>query len=430
VFFFLGQLLLTMPNIPVFYAGLVCMVIGNGFFKPNVSSMVGNLYEQGSPLKDRAYVIFYMGINVGAALSPIVAEFINQFFGFRPAFAVAAGGIAVSMCVFWGFKRYVLAADRKSESKPKEPTNRSKEPSPMDLVPEWKRIGALIVIFIIVIVFWMIFHQNGSTLTLWADENTDWNVSGIISNAINPLWIIVLSLPLAWFWGWLNQKGLEPSTPTKMAIGMVLAGCSLVVLYFAALSGEYTKPAVPVLTPAIQTSSMPGQVWIELPKATREALGIKNTPVFIEVKFKDTQKGEILKKKDAWAATALPGKEIRGTLCRIESVESGKIMVAPVYKVSPWWLVLSYFLISLAELMLSPMGLALVHKVSPQNKVGLMMGGWFLATAIGNKLTGIGVYWDVWSHAQFFLVLTVMAFAVAVLLLMLISPLKKAMPGA
>ena len=94
----------------------------------------------------------------------------------------------------------------------------------MNTVPESKRIMALIVIFLIVIVFWMVFHQNGSTLTYWADDNTAWNVSGTISNSINPFWIIVLTFPLVWFWGFLDKRGKEPSTPTKMAIGMTLTG--------------------------------------------------------------------------------------------------------------------------------------------------------------------------------------------------------------
>src|SRR5262249_21502381 len=82
----------------------------------------------------------------------------------------------------------------------------------VDMVSERSRIAALIIIYGIVIVFWMVFHQNGSTMTYWADENTSWKVSGTISNAINPFWIVVLSLPLVKFWGWLNKKGLEPST--------------------------------------------------------------------------------------------------------------------------------------------------------------------------------------------------------------------------
>ncbi len=110
----------------------------------------------------------------------------------------------------------------------------------MHAVPEWKRIGALIVIYLIVIVFWMVFHQNGSTLTYWANDNTDWNVTGIISNAINPGWVMILTFPLVAFWGWLDRRGLEPSTPTKMAIGMMLTGLAFLILFVGAKMGEAT----------------------------------------------------------------------------------------------------------------------------------------------------------------------------------------------
>jgi POT family proton-dependent oligopeptide transporter len=99
------------------------------------------------------------------------------------------------------------------------------------------------------------------------------------------------------------------------------------------------------------------------------------------------------------------------------------------FKVSPFWLVATYAVLTLAELMLSPMGLALVAKVSPARYLGVMMGGWFVAGAIGNKLTQIGVYWDYWLHSTFWIVLSGLALVIAVVLLLLLHPLKKSMPG-
>src|SRR6185503_16757681 len=99
--------LLSLRSMTAVYAALTCLVIGNGFFKPNVSAMVGNLYPEGSHLKDRAYNIFYMGINVGAFLAPIVAEVVRSKVGFHPAFAVAAGGMAISVFILWRFQKYV-----------------------------------------------------------------------------------------------------------------------------------------------------------------------------------------------------------------------------------------------------------------------------------------------------------------------------------
>ena len=343
VFFMVGHLLLSFSSMMAVYAALTCLVIGNGFFKPNVSAMVGNLYPEGSHLKDRAYNIFYMGINVGAFLAPVVAEFVRGRFGFHPAFAVAAGGMAISLFILWRFQKHVLSTDQ-GASRAAAPV----VPQAIDAVPDWKRIAALIVIYLIVIVFWMVFHQNGSTMTYWANENTDWKVTGIISNAINPAWVVLLTFPLVALWGWLDRRGREPSTPVKMAFGMFATSAAFFVLFLAARSGE--------------ANAGPGGIYD--------------------------------------------------------------------YKVSPFWLLGAYGVLTLGELMLSPMGLALVSKVAPRRFRGIMMGGWFVATAIGNKLTQIGQLWDDMPHSQFWLMLSGAAVVMAFVLLVLLKPLKKAMPGA
>ena len=351
LFFMAGHLLLSFRSVPIMYTALACLVIGNGFFKPNVSTMVGALYPEGSHLKDRAYNIFYMGINIGAFLGPVVAEFLVQVLNYHVAFAAAAVGMLFSVTILWRFKRLIEGADigrgafaKKGGTKavlatvdipPAVPEHKN----PIDAIPDRRRIGALIVIYLVVIVFWMAFHQNGLTWTYWANDNTAWNVTGIISNAINPFWIIALTFPLVGFWKWLDRKGKEPSTPTKMAIGMFLTALAYYVMYFAGKAG------------------------------------------------------------------------------------------GDVGRVSPLWLIGAYAIISLGELMLSPMGLSLVSKVAPIRMRAFMMGGWFVATAIGNKLTAVGVYWDDWLHSTFFAVVGTMALGTAVLLLFLLKGLKKAMPG-
>jgi POT family proton-dependent oligopeptide transporter len=356
--FMIGYSLLSFHSLPMVYIALACLVIGNGFFKPNVSAMVGSLYREGSHLKDRAYNIFYMGINIGAFAAPVVAEVVKSRFGFNRAFAVAALGMIVSVSILWFFKRYVdgpqpyapLAEAKEVELAEDVSPAQSQHPAPqraIDAVPEWQRVGALIVIFLIVIVFWMVFHQNGSTLTYWANDNTDWQVSGIISNAINPFWVVTLTFPLVWFWNWLDSRGLEPSTPAKMALGMVLTSLAFLIMYAAARAGETAAPA--------------GQPY--------------------------------------------------------------------AYRMSPAWLIGTYGVLTLAELCLSPMGLSLVSKVAPVRLRGLMMGGWFVATAIGNKLTQIGVLWDRWLHSDFWLLLSGLALATALVLALLLRPLKRAMPG-
>lgn len=440
-FFIAGHALLAVPGrIAVVYAALACLVIGNGFFKPNVSSMVGNLYPEGSHLKDKAYLIFYMGINIGATLAPIIAGFVQPKYGFHPAFFLGAIGMIISLIVFVSGTKHVRHADRirgkggdfsrADGSKANQDAVATSEDLPpvmnesartMEAVPEWKRIMALIVVFIIVIVFWMIFHQNSLTLTFWAEDHTRWTfieAGGVLSNAINPLYIILLSLPLAAFWTWLDKRNLEPSTPTKMMFGMTLTGLSMLVLYFASVANGFTAPAFRVI------KNDGGQTYVQIAKEARDHLKITMPAQQVEV----IEAGQPTQ-KEAWPVTVTAGTVEPGDFVRLETHTPSQITTSPTTKASLWWLLGLYAVISLAELMLSPMGLSLVSKVAPMRWRGLMMGGWFLATAIGNKLTAIGVFWDRWSHAQFFLTLAIMAWVTAAVLFVLLRPLKKAMPG-
>jgi POT family proton-dependent oligopeptide transporter len=444
VFFMAGHGLLSFRSLPAVYAALTCLVIGNGFFKPNVSTMVGNLYPEGSHLKDRAYNIFYMGINVGAASAPIVMEIVKTKFGYHPAFAVAAFGMLISVGILWKFKRDVESPETGailaqpvgdvapvSIDAPPQGVSRqgkgttadahNKRAGLMDAVPEWKRIMALIVIFIIVIVFWMVFHQNGSTLTYWADDNTAWDVSGTIANAINPIWIITLTFPLVWFWKWLDQRGKEPSTPTKMAIGMFLTGLSFFILFAAARAGESYVP---------QPDSYPTAAF-RITDRTIGSLRADGVPEDVLAKLdREDIKSKKFAKHDKGSGLAHFTEAMTTTLGPQATQHRDAILRrAYIFRVSPVWLILAYMVISLGELMLSPMGLSLVSKVAPVRVRGLMMGGWFVATAIGNKLTMIGVYWERWLQSSFFVILGTMALIMCVVLIVLLRPLKKAMPG-
>jgi POT family proton-dependent oligopeptide transporter len=337
-FFVAGHVLLAFPSVEVMYAALACLVIGNGLFKPNVSTIVGNLYPKGSHLRDRAYNIFYMGINLGATMGPIIVEFVREKYGFHPAFAVAAGGMAISVLTLMVFRKDIEPGDRSPDGK-KEDVEDASPPTAIDAVPESRRIFALIVIYIVSIVFWMLFFQNGSTLTYWANDNTNWSFSGVISNAIEPFFVIAFSVPLVLLWKWLDRRGKEPATTTKIALGMFLMAGAYAVMVVAGRTGGDTG------------------------------------------------------------------------------------------KVSPWWLVGCYALMGLAEITLSPMALSLVSKVAPRRFRALMMGGWFVATGLGGKLTQIGVYWTQWSHSTFFAVLAGMSLATGLLLVAVLKPLKRAMPG-
>jgi POT family proton-dependent oligopeptide transporter len=393
--FIVGYLLLGLGRIETFYLALAFLFAGNGFFKPNISTMVGNLYPSGSPLRDSAYNIFYMGINIGAWLAPITAEIILQSIagndllelsksgrplsaeqaalvrsGYLWAFRAAAAGMTVGTLIFLALYHRLAAVERRHaptdhdarELAATEDVPTLEAGAEVDRVPERHRIVALLVIYAIVVVFWMVFHQNGTTMTYWADENTNWKVTGVISNSINPFWIVTLSIPLVWFWGWLNKRGLEPSTPMKMFFGMLLTSLAFLILFIAA----------------------------------RYAGG------------------------DQTFVTDSQGNFLRNAQGELQAIQN---------KVSPLWLISAYMVISLGELMLSPMGLSLVSKVAPVRMRGLMMGGWFVATAIGNKLTMIGVLWTKWYHSSFWLLCSLSALAMALVLLLLLRPLKRAMPG-
>lgn len=445
-FFMVGHLLLAFPTVTAVYAALTCLVIGNGFFKPNVSTMVGNLYPEGSRLKDRAYNIFYMGINIGAFIAPLVAEFVKQKFGVHPAFAVAAGGMLISVSILWRFKADVKQADERAQevlkskqagdaaavtvdAPPSEASHQKDRVNRIDSVPDWKRIVALLVIFAIVIVFWMVFHQNGSTLTYWADDNTAWDVSGTISNAINPFWIIALTFPLVWFWKWLDSRGQEPATPTKMAMGMFLTALSFFILYFAAKAGEAQTP----------TPEQLGAGSFRVTERSLEGMAAQGVPADVIERLKSAKdakgKNAVLDRKFSKGEDGATGQQnLQAALSAAIGPEAARyepaiVQQSYIFRVSPFWLILAYAVISLGELMLSPMGLSLVSKVAPVRMRGLLMGGWFVATAIGNKLTAIGVYWTYWKQSSFFIILGGMAFVMAIVLLFLLRPLKKAMPG-
>jgi POT family proton-dependent oligopeptide transporter len=373
-----------------------------------------------------------MGINIGAFLAPVVAEFVKGIFGVHPAFAVAAGGMAISVSILWYFKAAIQDADRRaSTGAPQSESSHAVQArtlSVLEAVPEWKRIAALLVVFAIVIVFWMVLMQGGSTLTYWADENTAWHVSGTISNAINPFWIIALTFPVVWTWKKLSEKGIEPSTPTKMAIGMFLTALSFVILYFAGRIGEATevRPEMFAAADFRLTDYSLGQL---------SAAGVP-TEVVQRLESKDEVdkfivKGQVFKTDDESSGEEKLMKAVRSVLGE-EQVKQYKFLFLKeghLFKVSPLWLILAYGILTLGELLLSPMGLSLVSKVAPQRMRGLMMGGWFVATAIGNKLTVIGVFWDRWLHSSFFAVIAAAALVMAVVLLVLLRPLKNAMPG-
>lgn len=217
------------------FISLLVLVMGNGLFKPNISVMVGNLYEEGNPLKDSAFNIFYMGINIGAFFAPLAAAALRSTLGWSWAFGAAGAGMLVSLAIFQGFKQHVIHAEigRHADSVVKGP----------DLTwdQEKSRIIALSAVFAIVIFFWMAFHQNGFTMTFWARDATGpifgKQIPPETFGAANAFFVVTLTPLVVAFWSFLRRRGLEPTTPAKMGIGMVLTGAAFAIMGIAGRMG-------------------------------------------------------------------------------------------------------------------------------------------------------------------------------------------------
>jgi POT family proton-dependent oligopeptide transporter len=347
------------PARMMMYAGLVLLIFGNGFFKPNISTMVGQLYPVGDKRVDSAFTIFYMGINLGAFIAPLVCGFLGNTgdpADFKWGFLAAGIGMIISVIIFQVLKnKYIVTAEGAPIGMPKQNTATSViDP---DSIPKFNTgsvavwigitvalffvfksalgfdaFGALIfstaiampgliitdkslnkterdriwVIFILcffVIFFWSAFEQAGASLTFFADEQTDRNVMGWEMPAswfqsVNPLAIVLLAPLFAGLWVKLGKRNMEPSSPLKMSIGLLLLSLGYVII----------------------------------------AVGVKD--------------------------------------------------VEPGVKVSMMWLISLYLVHTIGELCLSPIGLSMVSKLAPLRFASLLMGTWFLANATANKFAG------------------------------------------
>jgi len=219
----------------LFLLALLFIIFGYGFFKPNLSTQVGYLYKEGDKRIDAAFLIYYMGVNLGAFLSPLVCGTLGQKVGWHYGFGAAGVGMVFCMIFYWAGsglipkKEVPTRAQRKVEEK--VPLTRQ----------EWNSVYALAVLCFLNIVFWAIYEQQGNTLQLWADQKTDWMMLGWEApstwfQSFNPLIIIFASPLLISFWAWQRLRGWEPSSITKMGIGCVLCGTAYVCMILAAIA--------------------------------------------------------------------------------------------------------------------------------------------------------------------------------------------------
>lgn len=396
---FAGYLFLSIPLGGDTFA-LICMLLalvfisfGTGLFKGNLQVMVGNLYDDPkyADKRDSAFSIFYMAINIGALFAPTAAVKIKEWaesVGFASndayhfSFAVACASLILSIAIYYIFRptfRHVEGGVAKAG----EDVQTEQELSPSETN---NRIIALCLVFAVVIFFWMAFHQNGLTLTYFADEFTAKSSSGVESMAFDVFNLVaIIFIVYALFSLFQSKKG---RTKTISALVIVL---SCVYLYY-----RYTR--------------LEGDVAVSAPifQHFNPFYVVALTPVSMAIFGSLARKGKepSAPRKIAYGMLVAAigfGVMAVGSLS-LPSPDAQKAAGDAAVFVSPNWLITTYLVLTFGELLLSPMGISFVSKVAPPKYKGMMMGGWFVATAIGNILVSVGGYlwgslplWCVWS---------------------------------
>jgi POT family proton-dependent oligopeptide transporter len=229
----LGHLVLGIEQLPAFYSGLLLLACGSGLLKPNISTMVGNLYRDRPELRDQAFNIFYMGINIGSFMAPIGVSWVRARYGWGPAFMSAAIAMFISLVIFALFRHRVADAEVRSDESPTANQDISAEESRA-------RLTTLLIVLVISMVFWSAWYQEFFTFTLFARDNTATTIPPERFSSFEALGVIILSPTAAWLWAVLNRQGREPSTPTKMLLGIVFLIVAFGLLTYAAMNGGNT----------------------------------------------------------------------------------------------------------------------------------------------------------------------------------------------
>jgi len=346
--------------------GLVLLIIGNGFFKPNISTLVGRLYRKNDDRRDSAFSIFYMGINTGALFAPLVCGTLAEdwfavkdlngeilSYGFKYGFLAASIGMAIGQIAFNLLaKRYLFEiGERPAQLSKQQKQDNKANAQPLTKI-EKQRIAVIIILTIFVIFFWAGFEQAGSSLTLYTESYINrnlfgWTIPTSYFQSVNPLFIIVLGPIFAWFW--TSKLGRSLSTPIKMSLGMFLLGIGFLFIYSA--------------TFYVEVAQVGGQE-------------------------------EVLKK-------------------------------AALY-----WLVLTYFFHTVGELCISPVGLSIVTKLAPIKLASMLMGVWMLSSFAANIIGGfIAAYVAKLGADLIFISITGFVFFLGTVMLILSTRLSRMMHG-
>lgn len=448
-----GYLLLAVSNSTVsFYISLAVMILGNGFFKPNISVLLGNLYndDRYQHLKDTGYNIFYMGINVGAFICNFFAAWLRWNIGWGAAFAAAGIGMFIGVGVFLlGMKHYAHADVRKAaepgEAGVGQVLSSVLLPAVAAGVAGWMipgnifgtdstdaflfgsmpvigfylwtwmkastadkpRIQALLAVYAVVIVFWAIFKQNGTALTTWAEYYTDRSLPAMVEGPAQTLRMAqVVNTDTALFTKYDEQFRTE-----RDAAGNIVK-ISTINPYFNNIP-EAERP------PRGQNLAL---ISTEIYQSVNPFFVVVLTPLVILFFGWLRKRGkEPTTPTKIWWGLVISALSTLVTVWAVSSCHNGAV------KASAWWLIAAYGVITVGELCLSPMGLSMVSKMAPRHITGLMMGGWQLATSLGNKLSGVlATMWDRYDNkADFFWVNFALLSAAAIALFVMLRWLNR-----
>lgn len=413
----LGHLSLAFQPMPAFYLGLALLVLGNGFFKPNISSIVGQLYPENSDKKDSGYTIFYQGINVGAFLGSILCGYLGETYGWHYGFGLAGVFMLIGLIQFKlsqkmfgeiGLSPKVIEEDKETKEEAKPLTKKEKQ-----------RLVVVGILAFFSIFFWAAFEQAGSSMNIFASEYTDRSLVNETSISIYKIVSALLSaLPvgiLTWlFWGMNKSIGKDyPTAMSFMALSvLILWG---IIGYMVYNQFSQTNPEVPA-------------TWFQ----SLNALFIFTLAPVFSVIWQKLAKTKLNPNGPQKFAIGLILLGVGFIPMVIGASQIGNGM--SVEKVSMIFLVLAYLLHTMGELSLSPVGLSYVNKLSPKRLLGIMFGIWFFASAMGNKLAGLlSSYMEKIalesSMADFFTILVYIPITGGIILFLISFPLKKLMHG-
>ncbi len=246
IFIALGHFTLAIPTLPAFFIALCLLIIGTGFFKSNISTIVGLLYEENDPRRDGGFTIFYMGINLGAFLSPLVCGTLGEKVGWHYGFAAAGVGMVLGLLIYYFYQHKYLGDKGLHVTAANQAIKRENKPLTRE---EKERVAVIFVLTFFAVFFWASFEQAGSSLTLFADRSTNrvipwinWEFPTSYFQAVNPLFILLFAPLYSQMWFTLAKKQIEPSIPMKFVIALVLVGVGFILMVAAAYLFEVSGP--------------------------------------------------------------------------------------------------------------------------------------------------------------------------------------------